>query len=552
MGGKVFAYIEAFRTLALSYPVLCALLAILIVAFTAVSVMAIHTQRPRLALWSAAAIVITVFVFSWGDDTYTHVYRIAALSDQLRHGNFSLMLINSVSGLALPTFTFYSLLPYAVPVGLDLLGMPAVIAFKIAGGLQLVVLVLGLQRLVEKYRPDAVGFLCAVMLLGANYVHGMWTTRAAFAELWVYALIPWLISFTLSERPAKGLILVFFLQACAHPIVLLQSLICVVPMALGLAAIGPFALARRWFVPFTIAIVLAIPFWLPQALWQPYILGPRALPAVFFDSFASLFDLLDSKGNRNVGIWLPISLVVMIVLLRARMPPRGWFLVAAFGVLMALQTTYLYEVTVLIPTLQLSLFVWRLMIAAAFVGFAALIAAWPDSGPRQTRALGLLASAAIVFMVIRSLLLVPSYLPVFAAAKDDRNAIHAFDTNKEDAIWGIREYLPNYARLPQNCPPSAEIARAGFADLRTGLRAERTYVAIHYGPIGYLDYTSDDKVVAPATCAADLVLGPIPVGATVRVSETKIDWLLYVRLLELVAAAVLLTLVAARPKLLED
>jgi hypothetical protein len=549
---KIFAYFEAFQALAFAHPVLCALLAILIVVFTAVSVVAIHTHRPRLALWSAAAIVITVFVFSWGDDTHTHVYRIAALSDQLRHGNFSLMLINSATGLALPTFAFYSLLPYAAPVGLDLLGMPAVIAFKIAGGLQLAVLVLGLQRLVERYRPDTVGLLCAVMLLSANYVYGMWTTRAALAELWVYALIPWVISFTLSAKPAKGLVLVFFLQACAHPIVLLQSLICEVPVALGLAAIGPISLARRWFAPFTIAVVLAIPFWLPQALWQTYILGPRALPAVFFDSFGSLFDLLNPKGNRNVGIWLPISLVVMIVLLRARMSPRGWFLVAVFGLLMALQTTYLYEVTVLIPTLQLSLFVWRLMIAAAFVGFAALIAAWPDSGPRQTSGLSLLASAAVIFMVTRSLLLVPSYLPVLAEAEDDRNAIHTFDTNKDDAIWGIREYLPNYARLPQNCPPSTEIVRAGFAELRTGLRAERTYIAIHNGPIGYLDYTSDGKVVAPAACADDLVLGPIPAGATVRVSETKIDWLLYVRLLELVAAAVLLTLVAARPKLLEN
>lgn len=552
MSRKAFAYIEAFQTLALAHPILCALLAILIVAFTAVSVVAIHTQRPRLALWSAAGIVITVFVFSWGDDTYTHVYRIAALSEEMRHGNFSLMLVNSATGLALPTFAFYSLLPYAVPVGLDLLGMPAAIAFKIAGGLQLVVLVLGLQRLVERYRPDTVGLLCAVMLLSANYVYGMWTTRAAFAELWVYALIPWVISFTLSAKPAKGLVLVFFLQACAHPIVLLQSLICEVPVALGLAAIGPILLARRWFAPFTIAVVLAIPFWLPQALWQPYILGPRALPAVFFDSFGSLFDLLNPKGNRNVGIWLPISLVVMIVLLRARVSPRGWFLVAVFGLLMALQTTYLYEVAVLIPTLQLSLFVWRLMIAAAFVGFAALIVAWPDGGPRQTNGLGLLASMAVIFMVTRSVLLVPSYLPVLAGAEDDRNAIRTFDTNKDDAIWGIREYLPNYARLPQNCPPSAEISRAGFTELRTGLRAERAYIAIHYGPLGYLDYTSDGNVVAPAACTEDLVLGPIPAGATVRVSETKIDWLLYVRLLELVATAVFLTLVAARPKLLEN
>jgi hypothetical protein len=551
VGGKISAYINSFETVARAYPVLCAILLILLVAFTAVSVAAIHTQRPRLALWSAAAIVITVFVFSWGDDTYTHVYRIAALSEELRHGNFSLMLINSTTGLALPTFTFYSLLPYVLPVTLDLLGLSAMIAFKILGGVQCIVLVLGLQRMVERCRADSVGLLCAVMLLCANYVYGMWTTRAAFAELWVYALIPWVIGFTLSASPAKGLILVFFLQACAHPIVLLQSLICEVPVALGLTAMGPIGLARRWFAPFTIAVVLAIPFWLPQALWQPNILGPGALPSVFADSFGTITTLFNPRGNRNIGIWMPISIVAMIVLARARLSPRCWFLVGAFVLLMALQTTYLYDVTVLIPTLQLSLFVWRLMIAAAFVGFAALVAGWPDSGPRRTLGLGLLASLAVIFMTVRSLMFAEYYIPNLAAAKDDRGAVRAFDSNDEDQIWGIREYLPNYANLPRNCPPAADAGKALFTELRGGVRAERAYITVHGGPIGYLDYTSDGKVIAPAACGEDLVLGPLSAGAMVRVSETKIDWLLYVRLLELAVTAIVLALVAARPRLLE-
>ena len=67
---------------------------------------------------------------SWGDDTDTHVYRIVAWSEQIRHGDLSLLLTNTSNGIVVPTFVFYSVVPYVVPVALNLFGVPAIVAFK--------------------------------------------------------------------------------------------------------------------------------------------------------------------------------------------------------------------------------------------------------------------------------------------------------------------------------------------------------------------------------------------------------------------------------------
>ena len=85
---------------------------------------------------------------------------------------------------------------------------------------------------------------------------------------------------------------------------------------------------------------------------------------------------------------------------------------------MALQTLYLAHVTARIPTLSLSLFVWRLMLPAAFLGFAALYAALDAT----TSTLGKLdALRALLIRSIPQLKADPSKLAAFA----DRGRIAA-------------------------------------------------------------------------------------------------------------------------------
>jgi hypothetical protein len=543
---KAWGYVERFWEIATLHPLLCTLVAVMVLPFAVWCVVSIVRQQARQALWAAVGVLVVLLVFSWGDDIYTHVYRIVALSDQIRAGHLSLLLTNSSTGVVLPTFVYYSALPYVLPVALNLIGLPALAAFKIALVLQIVVMALGLQRIVEKTSAGPAGFLAAVLYMSANYTYEIWLSRAAFAELWVYSLVPWVVSCTIFTRPTRAttgtLTFLFFLQAAAHPIVLAHSLLCEVPVAMVLARIGPLELVRRWMVPFTLALVLAIPFWLPQALWQQLILGPAALPVDFRDSFLTLSELLDPKNNRNMGPWLPAAVLAMIAAARARLPLRTWFLVATWGLLMALQSVYLRRVTLHIPTLELSLFVWRLMLPTAFVAFAALVSRWDTVPPLYPRALAWLTGFSVVFLTVFTVLEAPDYIPHLVTAKDDHGALTAYDVDKDAAIWGIREYIPNYSELPQACfsttPDTIRAAR--FAELQAGAVADRPYLSVHRAPIGMVDYWIDGQPPSLSACGEDLVLGPLAPGAKVTVSHRVLDLLLVVRGLMLAAAALLM------------
>ena len=63
----------------------------------------------------------------------------------------------------------------------------------------------------------------------------------------------------------------------------------------------------------------AAPFWLPQGLWEGLILGPRALPSSFVDTFLGLSDLIRFHHERTVGIWLPLAAILLVVVARARL-----------------------------------------------------------------------------------------------------------------------------------------------------------------------------------------------------------------------------------------
>jgi hypothetical protein len=550
---KIFAYFDRFQAVAVVHPVLSALLVILTIGPAILSVLSLRRGRPKAALWWAIVVVVVGVALSRGDDSYTHVYRIVALSEQLRQGAPSLLLTNVLSGIALPTFLYYSALPYVLPVALNLLGLPALFAFDIASALMFVVMGFGLQSLIEKLDPPSgggskgtAGFLAALMFVAANYVYALWTMRASLGEFWVYALIPWAVNCALSARPARGLILVFFLQACSHPIVMAHSLLCEVPVVIGLARIGPVEATRRLLPPLVAAVVIAVPFWLPQALTQGLILGPAALPADFKDSFLPVLEFFDPKSNRNTGPWIPFAILAMIVVARGALTRATWFLVASFAVLVALQSVYLERITIHIPTLELSLFVWRLMMPAAFLGFAALVSGWGEIMPDRRLTLVVFAGMSVICMAILITLSGADYLPKVAAAEPDHEERVAFDRDKENSIWGIREYLPNTSRLPQTCPAAGDMAIATFGDLKAGVRADKPYIAIVSGPVGIVDYSVDGRALQPAACARNTVLGPVEPGATVRVSEAKLEWLLVVRGIEMFGVAILLAFLGYR------
>src|SRR5262249_54163998 len=144
-----------------------------------------------------------------------------------------------------PVFVYYSLLPYVLPVALNLAGIPALLAFQIAMGAQLIVLGAGLQELIsrtliQEKEEGSSGFLIAILFVSANYVFGLWYTRAALGEIWAYSLIPWVVTCALSPQFERPLAALFFIQICAHPLVLPQSLLCELGAAYALSREPPF------------------------------------------------------------------------------------------------------------------------------------------------------------------------------------------------------------------------------------------------------------------------------------------------------------------------
>jgi hypothetical protein len=522
--GKLRGMLDAGVEAAIDHPVLFAIYLALLLAAVAAALGLIWRRRPERALWCVAAAIAVDLLFYTGDDTSTHAYRIAALADQLRGGMLSPLLIDPTSGDAVPTFVYYSALPYIVPVLLDLVGVPALYAFKLAMIGHLAVLVAGLQLLLRRLAPDRVGpaFLAAILFVAANYVGALWFARAALGEIWVYSLMPWVVAASLSPRSGRWLALGLFLQISGHPVILAQALLAEVVVAWSLSGAAPLALARRWLAPAIAAVVLAVPFWLPQALAQPLILGPAALPSVFADSFFGFAELARPQNLRTVGLWLPLAAVLLIVAARGRLPLQFWIPAGLAAVLTALQVKALFPVTSRLPMLELSLFVWRLALPVAFLLFGALGAGWRAAPAAADRPLALLAALAALSLAFVMLQFPPTLADSLVRGwADDRRLLVAF--GRSDIVWGTREYLPNYAGTPRAC--AGDAVAVSYRQLRDGVTASAPFVRVRHGPVGLVDYRADGVRLAPGACDDTLVLGPLSAGARITVSESWLQWL---------------------------
>jgi len=529
---------------ALEHPVFFTLYIVPFVALAILSAWLLWRGEAKRAFWCLIGAIVVDFLFSWGDDTYTHIYRIAALTDQIRSGTISAFLTNPNNGETLPTFVYYSTIPYLVPTLLNLLGVPALFAFKLVTALHFVVLGWGLQLLIERTTPANASrarvqadYLVAFLFISANYVYALWFERGSLGELWVYCFLPWVVLGALSSN-GRALTLFLFLQLCGHPVIVVQTLVAEVLVAYTLTGLTFVGLIRRGLVPMVVAMVLAAPFWLPQALWQSEILGPANLPADFRDSFLTLAAMFNPRNERTMGVWLPLAVLLLIFVSRARLSLRVWVPVAAGFAIMALQTVYLFEVAKYIPTLALSLFVWRLALPVAFLLFGGLLIGWREVGPPSHWTLMPLAAGSLAGMMFIMLDLAPGFVKDLKRGwENDRFTLEDYD--RGNGIWGVLEYIPNYAKLPRNCETSGA-KRVLYPELRAGLKADTPFLVVRRAPAGLVEYSADGGPVALAACEQDLVLGPLAAGAVVTVSEATTNRLNYFRAVEFFAALALI------------
>ena len=530
------------------HPVVMGLYLVLGLATFAMLGISLWRGEARRAYWWWVAFALVGTAFSWGDDTHHHVYRIVALAEEFRAGQPGMLLTNPTTGQVLPVFVFYGVLPYLPGTFLNLLGVPAWLAFKLVMLGLYVVLAWGLQALLDRSRPtDApvervnLDFMIGILFLQANYVFTLWPSRAALAELWVYSLVPWVALMILRPGGGRALVALFFVQAVSHPIVLAQALICelAVPYCLGRMSLGMFF--RRWMAPLAIALLLASPFWAAQGLWKDLIIGPAGFDALRFeDSFLTFSGLMHGRDFRSIGPFLPLALVVAVVAARARLDLRFWLATALTVALLLVQWVGLRDFVSKVPVLNMSVFVWRLLFPTAFLAFCAVLVGWRQLArpPRGVLPVLILLAALAMSWATQS-----SRDRVAAKLDNPRDDQAAWvDYDRGTGTYGVIEFLPRYDRLPVLCPPEGEVQRASYNDLRRGLVAQKPYIAVRDGAHGFVSYT------APlSACREDLVLGPVKPGDTVQVSERTVNALFVVRMAEL-AALFVLSLVIFLPR----
>ena len=86
VAGKLGTMWEINAQIARAHPLPFSIYLGLLAGFVLAGVVLIWRDQARGAFWCAVAAILAAFFFSWGDDSFTHVYRTAALAEQIRSG----------------------------------------------------------------------------------------------------------------------------------------------------------------------------------------------------------------------------------------------------------------------------------------------------------------------------------------------------------------------------------------------------------------------------------------------------------------------------------
>src|SRR5215813_13360013 len=135
--GKLENELHGLGLLTATHPIELTLYFVALATFAIAFVLFVRRRQLLPAYWSVVAVLLVEFLFSFGEDTPHHVFRIMGLAQQLRSGSFSLLLSNPATGAAYPVFVYYSFVPYIVPALLAAVGIAPLIAFKLTTAAQL-------------------------------------------------------------------------------------------------------------------------------------------------------------------------------------------------------------------------------------------------------------------------------------------------------------------------------------------------------------------------------------------------------------------------------
>jgi hypothetical protein len=184
------------------------------------------------------------------------------------------------------------------------------------------------------------------------------------------------------------------------------------------------------------------------------------------------------------------------------------------------------------------------MATTAFVAFGALLVSCKATGSLQWSLVALVV-ASVASMVASQWLRAPANIAYQSSVKYETSgwtdAAGHFDYTDPANVWGIGLFAPDYSRLQQNCDvvDNRQARNLSFTELRDGEYANTRFIYVREAPIGFVRYLSDGMEVSQSACHDGLVLGPLQVGHRVQASERTLHGLLEVRVLDLVAALVI-------------
>jgi hypothetical protein len=518
---------------------------IVIFGLTLASLYGVLTGNRKPAVLSAFAIVMIGIMVVQGHDYRHHVARIITLANQARSGSFGLLFDNYFHGESLPIFLYYSVIPYIPGLLLCLLGIPAALAYKISLVIYLGIFIAGILRLI-KYQEVAdkdSALIGLLLLMGANYVIGLWLVRSAMAEILSFSLVPWITSFLIQKSSSRlALFLLLALQASIHPIVMIHSLLAEIGAAWGLSRKSFLELFKLNWHTLLASLAVSSPFWLPAVIYRDAILGPKALPVAFENTFLTVNQLIHPLSWLSPGI--PFLLVSIWMLINSRNKHQvamlGLFFISLFS-----QTIYGRFVVAKLPLLDVSIFIWRMLFVTSFWGFSLYII-----GSRSMPLIfkRLLICTAVITMAAFS---AKSYRPsgLMQNINNDAEFNSYYQNNR---TWGIAEYFPDYSSLSDKCLDIAgqnnkilEFASLSKSPIILDPSADRIFASIRRGPWKFVAYRFNGIEISPVGhCGEDLILGPFLKPGILESDYRRLSIIIWSRMLSVVlmATALIMTL----------
>lgn len=488
--------------------------------------------RNKISLVPLFAIISAGIITVSGQDSWHHIARTIILADQAKSANLDLLFNNYMHGETLPIFLYYSIIPYVPPALLNLAGIPAATAYKLALIGYLGIFLLGIINLASsRTKNDRHASLLAILLLiGSNYIVGLWLIRSALAEILSFSLVPWIVSALMrspSSSPTTFLLLT--LQAAIHPILMLHSLLAEFVGAWALSRGKVIDLIRNNTLILACSLLASSPFWLPAVVYRSAILGPEALPIKFYDTFLSLSDLINPLSWKTPG--LALFVVTLVAIIR----PKGKYVVITtllFCMTLFVQTTYGRFIGSRLPLVDSSIFIWRLLFVTSFLGFILFLLISSHINLGTKRSLSLWVIITVSMFTITSV-----KSGNFLKAQSNETELRSYlEVNRS---WGIAEYFPDYRNLPSACSimNNSSSIQSEFAaiDNKNGIKIGGTgpkqMLAIPKAPLKFVSYKFNGTKIQPlGSCNDSLIFGPLTKPGLFAIDKTSIIAISWIRL----------------------